>query len=55
MRHLIDSLDLSVAETQEILDLADRIAADSAACSLCRWKNTGNLILRAQHTYQIIF
>lgn len=23
MRHLIDSLDLSVAETQEILDLAD--------------------------------
>ena len=31
MRHLIDSLDLSVAETQEILDLADRIAADSAA------------------------
>ena len=31
MRHLIDSLDLSVAETQEILDLADRIAADPAA------------------------
>ena len=28
MRHLIDSLDLSVAETQEILDLADRIAPE---------------------------
>ena len=52
MRHLIDSLDLSVAETQEILDLADRIAADSAAYAHCA---DGNLILRAQHTYQIIF
>ena len=35
MRHLIDSLDLSVAETQEILDLADRIAADPAAYGHC--------------------
>lgn len=35
MRHLIDSLDLSVAETQEILDLADRIAGDSAAYAHC--------------------
>ena len=35
MRHMIDSLDLSVAETQEILDLADRIAADSAAYAHC--------------------
>lgn len=35
MRHLIDSLDLSVAETQEILDLADRIAADPAAYAHC--------------------
>ena len=35
MRHLIDSLDLSVAETQEILDLADRIAADLAAYAHC--------------------
>ena len=35
MRHLIASLDLSVAETQEILDLADRIAADPAAYAHC--------------------
>ena len=35
MRHLIDSLDLSVAETQEILDLADRIEGDSAAYAHC--------------------
>ena len=35
MRHLIDSLDLAVAETQEILDLADRIAADPAAYAHC--------------------
>ena len=35
MRHLIDSLDLPVAETQEILDLADRIAADPAAYAHC--------------------
>ena len=35
MRHLIDSLDLSVAETQEILDLVDRIAADPAAYAHC--------------------
>ena len=35
MRHLIDSLDLSVAETQEILDLADRIARDPAAYAHC--------------------
>ena len=35
MRHLIDSLDLLVAETQEILDLADRIAGDSAAYAHC--------------------
>lgn len=35
MRHLIDSLDLSVAETREILDLADRIAADPAAYAHC--------------------
>ena len=35
MRHMIDSLDLSVAETQEILDLADRIAADPAAYAHC--------------------
>lgn len=35
MRHLIDSLDLSVAETQEILDLADRIAAAPAAYAHC--------------------
>mgnify|MGYP000428321827 FL=1 len=35
MRHLIDSLDLSVAETQEILDLADRIAGDPAAFAHC--------------------
>lgn len=35
MRHLIDSLDLSVAETQEILDLADRMAADSTAYAHC--------------------
>lgn len=35
MRHLIDSLDLSVAETQEILDLADRIAVDPAAYAHC--------------------
>ncbi len=35
MRHLIDSLDLSVAETQEILDLADRITADPAAYAHC--------------------
>lgn len=35
MRHLIDSLDLSVAETQEILDLADRIADDPAAYAHC--------------------
>lgn len=35
MRHLIDSLDLSVVETQEILDLADRIAADPAAYAHC--------------------
>ena len=35
MRHMIDSLDLSVAETQEILDLADRIAGDSAAYAHC--------------------
>ena len=35
MRHLIDSLDLSVAETQEILDLADRIAAAHAAYAHC--------------------
>ena len=35
MRHLIDSLDLSVAETQEILDLADRIAADPVAYAHC--------------------
>ena len=35
MRHLIDSLDLSVAETQEILDLADRIAGDPAAYAHC--------------------
>ena len=55
MRHLIDSLDLSVAETQEILDLAPDCCRFRCICSLCRWKNTGNLILRAQHTYQIIF
>lgn len=35
MRHLIDSLDLSVAETQEILDLGDRIAGDPAAYAHC--------------------
>ncbi len=35
MRHLIDSLDLSVAETQEILDLADRIAGNPAAYAHC--------------------
>lgn len=35
MRHLIDSLDLSVAETQGILDLADRIAGDPAAYAHC--------------------
>ena len=35
MRHLIDSLDLSVAETQEILDLADRIAGDPAEYAHC--------------------
>lgn len=35
MRHLIDSLDLSVAETQEILDLAGRIAGDPAAYAHC--------------------
>ena len=35
MRHSIDSLDLSVAETQEILDLADRIAGDPAAYAHC--------------------
>lgn len=35
MRHLIDSLDLSVAKTQEILDLADRIAGDPAAYAHC--------------------
>lgn len=35
MRHLIDSLDLSVAETREILDLADRMAADPAAYAHC--------------------
>lgn len=35
MRHLIDSLDLSVAETQEILDLADRIAGDPVAYAHC--------------------
>ena len=35
MRHLIDSLDLSVAETQEILDLADRMAGDPAAYAHC--------------------
>lgn len=35
MRHLIDSLDLSVAETQEILDLADRMAADPTAYAHC--------------------
>lgn len=35
MRHLIDSLDLSVAETQEILDLEDRIAGDPAAYAHC--------------------
>lgn len=35
MRHLIDSLDLSVAETQEILDLADRIAGDPTAYAHC--------------------
>lgn len=35
MRHLIDSMDLSVAETQEILDLADRIAGDPAAYAHC--------------------
>ena len=35
MRHLIDSLDLSVAESQEILDLADRIAANPAAYAHC--------------------
>lgn len=35
MRHLIDSLDLSVAETQEILDLADRIAGDPAVYAHC--------------------
>lgn len=35
MRHLIDSLDLSVAETQEILNLADRIAGDPAAYAHC--------------------
>ena len=35
MRHMIDSLDLSVAETQEILDLADRIAGDPAAYAHC--------------------
>ena len=35
MRHLIDSLDLSVAETHEILDLADRIAGDPAAYAHC--------------------
>ena len=35
MRHLIDSLDLSVAETQEILDLVDRIASDPAAYAHC--------------------
>lgn len=56
MRHLIDSLDLSVAETQEILDLADRIAGDSAAYAHCAdGKITGNLILRAQHPYQTFF
>ena len=32
---MIDSLDLSVAETQEILDLADRIAGDPAAYAHC--------------------
>ena len=48
MRHLIDSLDLSVAETPDCCRFR-------CICSLCRWKNTGNLILRAQHTYQIIF
>ena len=35
MRHLVDSLDLSVVETQEILDLADRIAGDPAAYAHC--------------------
>ena len=35
MRHVIDSLDLSVAETQVILDLADRIAGDPAAYAHC--------------------
>lgn len=35
MRHLIDSLDLSVAETREILDLADRMAADPTAYAHC--------------------
>ncbi|MDD4851009.1 MAG: aspartate carbamoyltransferase, partial [Gemmiger sp.] len=31
MRHLIDPLDFTVAETQSLLDLADRILADPAA------------------------
>ena len=35
MRHLIDSLDLSVAETQDILDLADRISVNPAAYAHC--------------------
>ena len=50
MRHLIDSLDLSVAETQEILDLADRIAADSAAYAHCA---DGKILRSEEHTSEL--
>ena len=44
MRHMIDPLDFSVQEVENVLDLADSIAADpSRYREVCRYKKLATL------------
>ena len=47
MRHLIDPLDFSKEEVEQLLDLADRIIADPTAYQeVCAHKKAGDPLLR---------
>ena len=50
MRHLIDPLDFTVEETQELLALANRIAANPAAYqSVCAHKKLATCFMSLRH------
>ena len=56
MRHLMNPLDFSTEEIEQLMDLADDMRQHpDEVCGFLSWQKTGHLFLRAKHSYSFKF